>query len=95
MLFCTCMGRNSSFKRMKNCIDFEILSYLQNEKIRLIAPRNHLLQFKLNMETKLLLSSCVLLRKNNQWNGAISKSALNSPSKFLSSANSQSFSVTW
>lgn len=80
---------------MKNRIFLEILSCLQNEKIRSIAPRNHLLKFKLNMETKLLLPSCVLLWKNNQWNGAISKSVLNSPSKFLSSADSQSFCVTW
>lgn len=80
---------------MKNCTDFEILSCLQNEKISLIGPRNDFLKFKLNMETKLLLSSYMLLGKNSQWNGTISKSVQNSSSKGLSSANSQSFCVTW
>lgn len=67
---------------------FRIVSCLHNKKIRLIlkstvVPRNHLLKLKLNMETKWFLSSCALLWKNNQWNGAISKSVLNSPFTFF------------
>lgn len=74
-----------------------IVSCLHNKKIRFIlksimVPQNHSLKLKLNMETKWILSSCTLLWKNNQWNGAISKSVLNSPFTFFFSSRLLIFS---